>query len=170
MKWLETDTANCSVGRALDVVGEKWSLLIVRDAFNGVRRYEEFRRHIGLSEAVLADRLRKLTAAGILRAEPYREPGTRTRSEYRLTPKGRDLWPVLLALKQWGDAHAADPEGPSSTSGTPAAARPSASSSSARVRSTPPSARATSPSAPARVPDRSPAEARHLLAYPRSAA
>ncbi|MFD9030712.1 winged helix-turn-helix transcriptional regulator [Streptomyces sp. NPDC059567] len=113
MKWLETDTANCSVGRTLDVVGEKWSLLIVRDAFNGVRRYEEFRRHIGLSEAVLADRLRKLTAAGILRAEPYREPGTRTRSEYRLTPKGRDLWPVLLALKQWGDAHAADPEGPS---------------------------------------------------------
>lgn len=113
MKWLETDTANCSVRRTLDVVGEKWSLLIVRDAFNGVRRYEEFRRHIGLSEAVLADRLRKLTAAGILRAEPYREPGTRTRSEYRLTPKGRDLWPVLLALKQWGDAHAADPEGPS---------------------------------------------------------
>ncbi|TXS34126.1 transcriptional regulator [Streptomyces sp. ms191] len=112
MKWLEMDTENCPVRRSLDLVGEKWSLLIVRDAFNGVRRYEEFRRHLGLSEAVLADRLRKLVAAGILRAEPYREPGTRTRSEYRLTAKGRDLWPVLLALKQWGDVHAGDPEGP----------------------------------------------------------
>ncbi|MFC9793115.1 winged helix-turn-helix transcriptional regulator [Streptomyces sp. NPDC057695] len=112
MKWLETDTRNCPVGRALELVGEKWTLLIVRDAFNGVRRYDEFRRHLGLSEAVLADRLRKLVAAGLLRAEPYREPGTRTRYEYRLTRKGVDLWPVLLALKQWGDTHAGEPEGP----------------------------------------------------------
>ncbi|MFI8519883.1 winged helix-turn-helix transcriptional regulator [Streptomyces sp. NPDC085481] len=111
MKWLEMDTENCPVRRALDLVGEKWSLLILRDAFNGVRRYDEFRRHLGLSEAVLADRLRKLVAAGVLRVEPYREPGARTRSEYRLTAKGRDLWPVLLALKQWGDTHAADPDG-----------------------------------------------------------
>ncbi|MGW6536296.1 winged helix-turn-helix transcriptional regulator [Streptomyces sp. NPDC055051] len=112
MKWLETDTENCSIGRTLDVVGEKWSLLILRDAFNGVRRYDDFRRHIGLSEAVLADRLRKLVAAEVLRSVPYREPGTRTRNEYRLTPKGIDLWPVLLALKQWGDTHTGDPEGP----------------------------------------------------------
>lgn len=112
MKWLETDTENCPVGRALELVGEKWTLLIVRDAFNGVRRYDEFRRHLGLSEAVLADRLRKLVAAGLLRAESYREPGSRTRYEYRLTRKGVDLWPVLLALKQWGDTHAGEPEGP----------------------------------------------------------
>ncbi|MFD5766113.1 winged helix-turn-helix transcriptional regulator [Streptomyces sp. NPDC127049] len=112
MKWLETDTENCSIRRTLDLVGEKWSLLILRDAFNGVRRYDDFRRHIGLSEAVLADRLRKLVAAGVLRSVPYREPGTRTRNEYRLTPKGIDLWPVLLALKQWGDTHTGDPEGP----------------------------------------------------------
>ncbi|MFH8836986.1 winged helix-turn-helix transcriptional regulator [Streptomyces sp. NPDC017868] len=112
MNWLDTDTENCPVGRALDVVGEKWSLLILRDAFNGVRRYDEFRRHLGLSEAVLADRLRKLVTAGVLRSEPYREPGARTRHEYRLTRKGVDLWPVLLALKQWGDTHAAEPEGP----------------------------------------------------------
>ncbi|MCX4985617.1 helix-turn-helix domain-containing protein [Streptomyces sp. NBC_00572] len=111
MKWLETDTENCSVRRTLDLVGEKWTLLILRDAFNGVRRYDDFRQHLGLSEAVLADRLRKLVSAGVLRAEPYREPGARTRYEYRLTPKGVDLWPVLLALKQWGDVHAADPEG-----------------------------------------------------------
>ncbi|MFB7026507.1 MULTISPECIES: winged helix-turn-helix transcriptional regulator [unclassified Streptomyces] len=112
MKWLETDTENCSVRRALDMVGEKWTLLILRDAFNGVRRYDEFRRHLGLSEAVLADRLRKLVAAEVLRAEPYREPGARTRYEYRLTSKGVDLWPVLLALKQWGDVHAEAPGGP----------------------------------------------------------
>ncbi|MFF5504843.1 winged helix-turn-helix transcriptional regulator [Streptomyces roseolus] len=112
MKWLEIDTENCSVRRALDLVGEKWSLLILRDAFNGVRRYDDFRRHIGLSEAVLADRLRKLVAAGVLSSVPYREPGSRTRHEYRLTPKGVDLWPVMLALKQWGDTHTGDPEGP----------------------------------------------------------
>ncbi|MFE6224904.1 MULTISPECIES: helix-turn-helix domain-containing protein [unclassified Streptomyces] len=112
MNWLETDTENCPVRRTLDLVGEKWSLLILRDAFNGVRRYDDFRRHIGLSEAVLADRLRKLVAAGVLRSVPYREPGARTRHEYRLTPKGIDLWPVLLALKQWGDTHAGDPAGP----------------------------------------------------------
>lgn len=67
---------------------------------------------MGLSEAVLADRLRKLVAAGILDTVPYREPGSRTRNEYRLTPKGWDLWPAMIALKQWGDRYTADPEGP----------------------------------------------------------
>lgn len=105
-------TENCTVQRTLDLVGEKWTLLIVRDAFNGVRRFDDFRRHVGLSEAVLADRLRKLVSAGILRTVPYREEGSRTRREYRLTGKGRDLWPVLVALRQWGDAHAAGPDGP----------------------------------------------------------
>lgn len=105
-------TENCTVQRTLDVVGEKWTLLILRDAFNGVRRFDDFRRHVGLSEAVLVSRLRKLMAAGILRTEPYREAGSRTRYEYRLTRKGRDLWPVLVALRQWGEAYVADPEGP----------------------------------------------------------
>ncbi|MEU3826988.1 transcriptional regulator [Streptomyces sp. SID486] len=112
MKWLEMSTENCTVQRTLDVVGEKWTLLIVRDAFNGVRRFDDFRRHVGMSEAVLADRLRKLVAAGILRTVPYREEGSRTRQEYRLTGKGRDLWPVLVALRQWGDTHAPGPDGP----------------------------------------------------------
>jgi DNA-binding HxlR family transcriptional regulator len=112
MKWLETSTDNCTVQRTLDLVGEKWSLLVLRDAMNGVRRFDDFRRHIGLSEAVLSDRLRKLVAAGILRTVPYREPGSRTRQEYRLTDKGWDLWPAMLALKQWGDRYTADPEGP----------------------------------------------------------
>jgi DNA-binding HxlR family transcriptional regulator len=111
MTWLETSTENCTVQRTLDIVGEKWSLLVLRDAMNGVRRFDDFRRHVGLSEAVLADRLRKLVAAGILDTVPYREPGSRTRHEYRLTAKGWDLWPAMIALKQWGDRYTADPEG-----------------------------------------------------------
>ncbi|MHC3467726.1 winged helix-turn-helix transcriptional regulator [Streptomyces sp. 7R007] len=112
MEWLEISTENCTVQRTLDLIGEKWTLLLLRDAFNGVRRFDDFRRHVGLSDAVLADRLRKLVAAGILRTEPYRERGSRTRHQYRLTAKGRDLWPVLVALRQWGETHVANPEGP----------------------------------------------------------
>ncbi|MEY9845522.1 winged helix-turn-helix transcriptional regulator [Streptacidiphilus sp. MAP5-3] len=112
MTWLETSTENCTVQRAVDLVGERWALLVLRDAMNGVRRFDDFRRHVGLSEAVLSDRLRKLVSAGILTAVPYREPGSRTRHEYRLTEKGWDLWPAIIALKQWGDRWAADPDGP----------------------------------------------------------
>ncbi|MEU5095250.1 helix-turn-helix domain-containing protein [Streptomyces sp. NPDC020996] len=112
MEWLEMSTENCTVQRTLDLIGEKWTLLLLRDAFNGVRRFDDFRRHVGLSDAVLAARLRKLVAAGILRTAPYREQGSRTRHEYRLTAKGRDLWPILVALRQWGETHAANPEGP----------------------------------------------------------
>ncbi|MBO1332770.1 helix-turn-helix domain-containing protein [Streptomyces sp. VRA16 Mangrove soil] len=112
MEWLETSTENCPVQRALDVVGEKWTLQILRDAVNGVRRFDDFHRHIGLSEAVLSNRLRSLTAAGVLETVVYREPGRRARNEYQLTGKGWDLWPVLLALGQWGETHAPDPEGP----------------------------------------------------------
>ncbi|GAA2660800.1 helix-turn-helix domain-containing protein [Streptomyces vastus] len=112
MEWLEASTENCPVQRTLDVVGEKWTLLILRDAVNGVRRFDDFHRHIGLSEAVLSDRLRKLTSAGILKTVPYQEPGSRSRNEYRLTRKGWDLWPVLMALSQWGETYALGPEGP----------------------------------------------------------
>ncbi|MFI6340243.1 winged helix-turn-helix transcriptional regulator [Streptomyces sp. NPDC050535] len=112
MEWLEASTENCPVQRTLDVVGEKWMLLILRDTANGVRRFDDFRRHMGLSEAVLSDRLRKLTAVGILRTVPYQEQGSRVRNEYRLTRKGWDLWPVLVALRQWGESYAPDPEGP----------------------------------------------------------
>ncbi|HEY5856962.1 MAG TPA: helix-turn-helix domain-containing protein [Aldersonia sp.] len=108
MEWLDTSTENCSVQRTLDVIGEKWSLLVLREAFNGVRRFEDMRRHLGVSESVLADRLRTLVAAGVLRTVPYRAPGQRARSEYRLTAKGLDLYPVLIALLQWGDRYCAD--------------------------------------------------------------
>lgn len=110
MEWLEASTENCPVQRTLDVVGEKWTMLILRDAVNGVRRFDDFHRHIGLSEAVLSDRLRKLTSAGILKTVPYQEPGSRARNEYRLTRKGWDLWPALMALGQWGETHLLDPE------------------------------------------------------------
>ncbi|MFE9860728.1 winged helix-turn-helix transcriptional regulator [Streptomyces sp. NPDC005780] len=112
MEWLEVSTENCPVQRALDVVGEKWTLLILRDAVNGVRRFDGFHRHIGLSEAVLSDRLRKLTAAGVLKAVAYQEQGRRSRNEYHLTRKGWDLWPVLVALSQWGETYAVGPDSP----------------------------------------------------------
>ncbi len=113
MQWLEYDTDNCSIQRTLDVIGEKWTLLVLREAFNGVRRFDQIRDHVGVSDPVLADRLRKLVAAGVLEASPYREPGRRTRYEYRLTTKGLDLYPVLIALLRWGDRYCADPAGPS---------------------------------------------------------
>ncbi|MFN8052267.1 MAG: helix-turn-helix domain-containing protein [Acidimicrobiales bacterium] len=112
MEWLDASTENCPVGLSLELLGEKWTLLIVRDALNGVRRFDVFRRHMGLSEAVLADRLAKLVAAGVLELRPYRDEGRRARNEYRLTPAGRDLLPVILALKEWGETHLGDPDEP----------------------------------------------------------
>jgi DNA-binding HxlR family transcriptional regulator len=111
MEWWQASTDNCPIGRTLELLGEKWTLLIVRDALNGVRRFDDFRRHMGLSEAVLADRLRKLSEAGVLEARAYQEPGRRERHEYRVTAKGRELVPVMVALKQWGETHCADPAG-----------------------------------------------------------
>ncbi|KQY51588.1 winged helix-turn-helix transcriptional regulator [Nocardioides sp. Root140] len=112
MQWLDYDTDNCSIQRTLDVIGEKWTILVLREAFNGVRRFDQMRDHMGVSDPVLADRLRKLVAAGVLEALPYREPGRRTRHEYKLTEKGLDLYPVLISLLNWGDRHRADDAGP----------------------------------------------------------
>lgn len=108
MSWLEASTENCLVQRLFDVLGEKWTLLILRDASTGVRRFDEFRRRIGLSDAVLSNRLRKLTAVGILERVPYKESGSRSRHEYHLTRRGWELWPALVALEQWGEAY--DPD------------------------------------------------------------
>lgn len=112
MDWREASTENCPVGRALTLLGEKWTLLIVRDALNGVRRFDDFRKHMGMSEAVLADRLHKLVEAGVLESQPYQDSGQRERFEYLPTPKGRQLLPTIIALKQWGETHYADPKGP----------------------------------------------------------
>lgn len=108
MDWLDFDSEQCSVQRTLAVVGEKWTMLLIRDAANGVRRFDDFRRHVGLSEAVLAARLRALVEQGLFETREYQEPGQRRRNEYRLTAKGWDLFPVLIALMQFGDKHLAD--------------------------------------------------------------
>lgn len=107
------DPINCSAARALSVVGERWSLLIVREALDGVRRFGEFRSRLGIAANLLATRLETLVAAGVMRRVPYREPGDRQRFEYELTDQGHDLRPVLIALLEWGDRYLADPEGPS---------------------------------------------------------
>ncbi len=92
---------DCSVARTLEVIGERWSLLILRDAFYGVRRFDDFRRDLGIARNVLTDRLNKLVDQGVLERRQYEERPPRF--EYRLTEKGRDLLPVLLAMMAWGD-------------------------------------------------------------------
>jgi len=103
---------NCSIRRTLDIVGEKWTLLVLREAFYGVRRFADFHRALGCARNILSARLKTLVEEGILRPGPYQEPGSRARTEYRLTEKGLELFPALVALMQWGDRWTADPEGP----------------------------------------------------------
>jgi DNA-binding HxlR family transcriptional regulator len=100
---------HCSVAQCLEAVGEWWSLLIVRDAFLGVKRFDDFQQRLGISRNVLNQRLSHLVEAGVLAKAPYSEHPPR--HDYRLTDKGRDLWPVLTTMRQWGDKYAA-PNGP----------------------------------------------------------
>jgi DNA-binding HxlR family transcriptional regulator len=102
------DRQRCRVGGALAVVGEKWSLLILREAFLGVRRFADFQRILGAPKAVFTERLATLVEQGILLRVPYRAEGARQRHEYRLTQKGLDLYPTLVALMEWGDAYLGD--------------------------------------------------------------
>ncbi|MGW0998734.1 winged helix-turn-helix transcriptional regulator [Streptomyces sp. NPDC002520] len=104
--------ANCSVARTLEVVGTRSALLIMREAFLGTRRFDDFAHRVGIGEPTAAARLKELTAEGLLERVPYRKPGQRTRYEYQLTAKGQALLPVLVALRDWGDAWAADEQGP----------------------------------------------------------
>jgi DNA-binding HxlR family transcriptional regulator len=97
---------NCSIHRTLDIVGERWTLLVLREAFY------DFVRLLGCPRDVLSARLKTLVDEEILTRQPYREPGKRARSEYRLTPKGLELFPALLALLQWGDRWTSDSAGP----------------------------------------------------------
>jgi DNA-binding HxlR family transcriptional regulator len=103
---------DCSIARTLESVGEKWTLLILRESFFGVRRFEDIQRGVGCARNLLSARLGKLVEQGILRREPYREPGRRQRYEYRLTDKGRELFPIVIALMDWGDRWATAPGGP----------------------------------------------------------
>ncbi len=101
---------NCSIARALELVGERWTILVLRDVFLGVRRFEALQSDLGVARNVLAARLERLVAEGILEKTPYQERPVRY--EYRLTEMGRDLWPVMVELQQWGDRHAAPAGGP----------------------------------------------------------
>jgi DNA-binding HxlR family transcriptional regulator len=106
---MEFDRSQCSVAGTLAVVGEKWSLLVIREAFLGVRRFADFQRILGAPRAVLTERLTTLVDEGILRRVPYQPEGERQRHEYRLTEKGLDLYPALVALMQWGDRYVGEP-------------------------------------------------------------
>lgn len=102
----------CTIAKALDVVSTRSAFLIVREAFYGTTRFDDFAERVGISEPVTAARLRELVDHGLLEREEYREPGQRTRQHYRLTDKGADLFPALVALMQWGDRWLDDRGGP----------------------------------------------------------
>jgi DNA-binding HxlR family transcriptional regulator len=103
---------NCTIERAVDVIGDRWSLIVLREVFQGVRRFDDLTVRTAIPRQVLTARLRRLVANGILRRQPYREPGQRERHEYRLTARGLDLYPVFIALQQWGNSYLADDDGP----------------------------------------------------------
>src|SRR6201995_4957965 len=102
----------CTIAKALDVVSTRSAFLILREAFYGTTRFDDFAQRVGISEPVTATRLRELVDEGLLEREDYREPGQRTRQQYRLTEMGTDLFPVLVALMEWGDRWLDDRGGP----------------------------------------------------------
>lgn len=112
LQWTELDADTCSVARSVEVLGDRWTVLVLREVFNGVRRFDDIQEHIGISRSVLSDRLRRLIAHGVLERRAYQEPGDRQRFEYRLTELGKDLQTVLIALMDFGDRWLAGPQGP----------------------------------------------------------
>ena len=109
MRWNDIGDLTCSVARSLSVVGDRWTLLVLRNAFLGMRRFEDFQRDLGTTRHRLADRLRKLVSNGILERVRYQERPARF--EYRLTEKGRDLYPIMVSLTRWGDRWMAGKDG-----------------------------------------------------------
>ncbi len=114
----------CSIARTLEVIGQRWAILVIREAFWGRTRFADFRARLGVAPDVLADRLNTLVEHGILERRRYREEGRRERDEYVLTDAGRDLLPVLGALAQWGDVHAPTGFGPAAIYTEAATGRP----------------------------------------------
>jgi DNA-binding HxlR family transcriptional regulator len=108
---LRWSAENCTVGRAWDIIGDKWTFLVLREVFLGIRRFDEIRVRTQIPRQVLTNRLARLVEHGLLHRVPYQEPGARARDEYRLTAMGFDLYPVLVALREWGDRYLADPDG-----------------------------------------------------------
>jgi len=110
MKRTNFEGMNCSVARCLDVIGEWWTPLVLRDLFMGITRFDDFQGRLGIARNILADRLNRLVETGVVEKVPYQERPRRF--EYRLTEKGADLWRVLTAMREWGDRWEA-PQGPS---------------------------------------------------------
>ena len=110
MRWRSVGNTECSIARTLSVIGERWTMLILREAFLGRRRFDEFQRNTGIARNILATRLRALVRDGILERAPAE--GDRARVEYRLTKMGIDLYPVMIAMLRWGDTWLADEKGP----------------------------------------------------------
>jgi DNA-binding HxlR family transcriptional regulator len=110
MRWKELSEERCSVARTVAVIGDRWTLLILRDCFLGVRRFDAFEERLGITRHVLADRLKKLVVHGVLKKVPYQQAPVRY--EYRLTQAGLDMYPVLTCLRHWGDRYAAGRGGP----------------------------------------------------------
>jgi DNA-binding HxlR family transcriptional regulator len=110
MRWSEIDQQDCSVARSLSVVGDRWTMLVLREAFMRIRRFEDFQARTGAPRPVLADRLRTLVDNGVLERRLYSQRPDRF--EYRLTEKGRDLYPVVVSLLRWGDRWMSGPPGP----------------------------------------------------------
>jgi DNA-binding HxlR family transcriptional regulator len=104
------DTQVCSVARTLEVMGDRWTMLIIRNVFLGLRRFDDLQGNLGIARNVLSDRLGRLVDEGILERRRYQERPERF--EYRLTDKGIDLWPVMVSLMKWGDRHAPEEAGP----------------------------------------------------------
>ncbi len=104
---LDYDTSNCSIGAAVGIIGERQTFLVLRETFNGVRRFADIQRRTAMPRQVLSDRLARLVDEGLLSKVPYQDSGQRRRDEYRLTAKGLDLYPVLVALMAWGDKYEA---------------------------------------------------------------
>jgi DNA-binding HxlR family transcriptional regulator len=109
MRWNELSDESCSVARTVSAIGDRWTILVLRDCFLRVRRFEQFQERLGITRHILADRLRKLVKLKILMRVPYQKKPLR--HEYRLTERGLALHPVLLALAHWGDAYMAGPRG-----------------------------------------------------------
>lgn len=110
MRWNELENEPCSVARALAVIGDRWTLLILRECFLEIRRFDTFQERLRISRTILRDRLKHLTQHGVLDRRPYQEHPPR--HEYHLTERGVALQPVMLALMQWGDTYMQDDNGP----------------------------------------------------------
>ena len=110
MKWDALAEERCSVARTVSVIGDRWTLMVLRDCFLGIRRFEDFQARLGISRTITAERLKHLTDEGVLKKVPYQDRPVRY--EYRLTDKGLDLYPVVIAIVNFGDRHYAGDAGP----------------------------------------------------------